>query len=1087
MKIKILNLCAVLLWFFLACTCLSAAPAAPGALQHVSNTTSSITWTWRDNSNNEQGFRCYEWYWDNALKRYVLSQNPVWSVNANVTSYVETGLAPNTQYRRVIVAWNNEYSLPRHERSNESPKPNYDNLRNQYYYDPATGDPTYDPPSYLVAVYTSIQPPAGLVFGPKGQTELTVKLAEPLPSNLTSSGSSFGYFVPNNSGFYIENLETGKNLSSTSFPSPSTDPNYYKPAPPISGGDGWWKYNDDYDPLPALTGVPPLSNIFWYSYLKNGPATYNASATPPTYSSNHLWPYWCVEGLSPNTPYTFRAKARNGDRDETAWTSTSQQVWTLPKAPDLSCDKQAYVCYDPGTKFTFSSNIPFGIGHIDHYHIKWTTNPAAIPSEEDLKWSAGDWVITENRGGDWYLVVTSHNAQHEEPITYRKPIPYNIDGTPRQAIRVNVNGTIYIFNEGSGRNFNILTYGPYKIGYDVQGKVTISGGTGSYTDVVVHCGGYTTNCNALGEFSFSHLPPGTYDVYPELTGYRIAFPVENAGHRSIKLPDPDDAPQYIKTGVDFTLAYKNTYTIAGKVSFVGGPGGTPSDITQVTIRCGSYTPVNPDSKGNFYIPGVFAGTYKLRASIPSTDPDYQYYEITFPTGGEYTVSVGPDATGKDFVFTWKEGIETASISGRIKLIGGTGDVTKATVYCKNLNTGVEGTASPNNTGAYQFANLTKGNDYEIRVKMDGYKVTRVRISDAVWSDTQTIIRVNNLQNDVSNKDFELVPILYYSVRGKLDVSEGVIKPPDVKLHLDCTSDTSISFTLHPEPDGTYIFTNIPEGTYTLYPEIPAGYKITNPVSGRYTGIVLGPDSQGNNFLIEPIAKYSLSGKITLQGGTCRPNEALVVCQYYNSVKKEYIIFTTIPDSSGIYKFTNLAPANYSLSVTLSGYITIYPTSGSHAVTITNKDISGKDFYLVSYAIKGKVSFITPSVEPVTNVMIVCSAVSKNPDVPSVYKVTHPDSGGNYAFYNLMPSSKLANPAGGAPVPYRVEVFLEGYGVISPSAGYYDVIITNKDEQKDFILGTYSVSGKLTLYSGTADLTKATVTAAKLDKAGGNET
>ncbi|MCM8817019.1 MAG: hypothetical protein NC913_05865 [Candidatus Omnitrophica bacterium] len=370
--------------------------------------------------------------------------------------------------------------------------------------------------------------------------------------------------------------------------------------------------------------------------------------------------------------------------------------------------------------------------------------------------------------------------------------------------------------------------------------------------------------------------------------------------------------------------------------------------------------------------------------------------------------------------------------------------------------------------------------------MEGYRVVRVRISDTVWSDTQTTITIPNLQEDQTNKDFELVPILYYSVSGKLDVAEGIIKPPDVKLHLDCTSDTSISFSLHPDVDGNFVFTGVPEGTYTLYPEIPSGYKVTNPVSGKYTGIVLGPDTFGKNFLVEPIAKYSLSGKITLQGGTCRPNEALIVCSYYNTVKKEYITFSTIPDSTGLYKFTNLVPANYTVSVNLPGYITVYPTSGIHAITITNKDITGKDFYLVSYAIKGKVSFLTPSVEPITNVMLICSAISKNPDVPSVYKVIHPDSGGNYAFYNLMPSAKLANPADGIPVPYRIEVFLEGYGVISPSAGYYDVYITNKDEQKDFILGTYSVSGKLTLYSGTADLTKATVTAARLDKQGGNE-
>ena len=1021
-------MCVSAFFLFLTPFLNAAPPVAPSKLEHTGNTTNSITWVWQDNSSDEQGFRCYSWYWDNTLGRYIRSTNPVWSVNANITSYIETGLAPNTLYKRVIVAWNED---------GENPRAIYDSSRGHYYYRP------FDYGDNFAEFYTSIQPPAGLEFGPKGMDALTVRLTEPVPSNL-SSGSS---------GFCFEELTTFQ----TSI---------------------WHTDNNDFDPLGTLSG-PSLSAISWQRYLKNGTATYNPSNG--TYTSEHKWKYYCFDNLQPNTPYKFRAKARNGDGDETAWCSTSQEIWTLPLEPAVRCDKQLDTCYDPGTKFTFTSLIPFGIGTVDHYHIMWTTNPLANPSEASTKWFAGDWVITENRTGDFFLVIKSHNFENEEPVTYEKPRDYfPIDGTVNLAftfVTDALTGEKYTYQSIRERNQHIVTVGPFKIGYDVKGKVTISGGTGSYTDVVVHCGGYTTKCNSSGLFEFKNLLPGTYDIYAELPGYRIAYPIENGGRYSVKLPDPADAPRYIKTGIDFTLAYKNTYTIAGKVSFVGGPGGMPSNVTATEIRCGSYGPVYPDSKGNFYVPGVFAGTYKLRASVPTSDPDYANYEITFPSGGEYTVSVGPDATGKDFVFTWTEGIDTASISGNIKLIGGSGDPSRAIVYCKNLNTGIEGTTSPDNKGAYNFPSLPKGNSYEIWVKMAGYR-TSLPASGK--------ITITNLQDDQSGQDFELIPISYYRVSGRLDIAEGIIKPPDTKLHLDCTSDTSISFTLHPENDGTFVFSSVPEGTYNLYPEIPAGYKVANPFSGKYTGIVVGPDAIAKNFLVEAIAKYSFSGKITLQGGTCRPNEALVVCQYYNTVKKEYITFSTIPDSSGVYKFVNLVPASYTVYVMLAGYTTLYPTSGTHTVTITNKDISGKDFYLASYAIKGKVSFITPSVEPVTNVILICSAISKNPDVPSVYKVTHPDSSGNYAFYNLQPSSKLADPNNRIPVPYRVEVFLAGHGSISPSTGYYDVTITNKDEQKDFILGVYSVSGKLTLYSGKADLTQATVTAARLDHQGGNE-
>ncbi len=330
------------------------------------------------------------------MKRYVRTNEPLWSVNANITSFIESGLAPNTQYGRLIVAWNNDFI-------GESPYASYDSSRNQYYFNPAGGSPDYPPPSFIVAAYTSIEPPAGVEFGPKGQTRLTVRLTSPLPSNLTASGNHFGYFNPNYSGFFIENIETGKNISDTSFPVYAS----YSPAQPTT--DGWWKYNDDFDPLPQVIGNT-RGQALWETYLKNGPVTYNSSNG--TYTAEHKWPYWCIEGLQPNTPYTFKAKARNGDGDETAWCPSSSQVWTLPLRPRVKCDQSDGACYSPGTRFTFTNLDGFGIGTVDHYHILWTTNPSAIPDESSPKWFAGDWIVTENRLGTYYLVVMSHNAQH---------------------------------------------------------------------------------------------------------------------------------------------------------------------------------------------------------------------------------------------------------------------------------------------------------------------------------------------------------------------------------------------------------------------------------------------------------------------------------------------------------------------------------------------------------------------------------------------------------------------------------------------------------------------------------------------------
>ncbi len=1034
----------------------SAQLVAPGILSHTSNTTSSINWVWDDNTPDplnpvEQGFSCYTWYWGNigtASSGYIRGSK-VWEVPANITSYTETGLATNTSYKRVVVAWK-EHGVGREE----SPAASWDSITGNYYYGPTyarSATPTASPPAYLVSYYTSIQSPAGLSFGPKGMNDLTVNLKAPLPSNVTAGGS----------GFYIENVITGGNLSSPIFYNGLNPLTLYNPAPPITGGSGWWKHNGDYDPLPSMTGIS-LGAIYWDSYFKNGTASYNSSNGQ--YTSSHAWNFWASENLDSNTPYRFRAKARNGDGDETAWCDITGDVWTLPKSPDVVPQQPVGACYDIGTRFTFVNNSGWGIGNLDHYHIVWSKSAYDVTfSESDTKWAAGDLVLAENNPGHYYLHVISHNSQNEEPVTYK------LDGTMQKGL--NWNGWWIDYVNTHNRNVHTLTYGPFQIGYDIHGKVTISGGTGSYTDVTVYAGGRQTNCDSLGKYSFLSLPPGTYDVYAELAGYRIAVPVTNNGHYSIKLPPDPPTSDNVTRDIDFVLAYSNTYTIAGRVSLIGGPNGFPADVTRIKVHRGLANPITayPDQYGNFYFPGVFAGTYVIWYELPAADPDYQYYVITSPSGGRYTVSVGPDATGRDFVFNWEQG-QTVSISGLVNLLGGSGEVTSATVYCRNLTTGLQSTTVPNTQGRYIFENFAPGKDYELRVSMAGYKTTDPVTGKHTLTD---------VQNNASDINFTLEPVSYYSVRGRVNVSEGIIRAPDVKVHCDNLADPDIAFSVHPDNDGNYIFNTVPEGEYKLYVEIPEGYKVSSPSSGRYEPLLLGPSATEKNFTVDSLGTYRISGNVKLQGGTVTPREAMVVCSYYNSAKDEYINYSVMPNSLGNYEFTGLVPATYTLSVSLRGYITIFPSNEKHTVTVTRSDVKDKNFILATFSILGKVRFNTSIPEPITNVTLICTAVSTNPDVPHVYIAVHPDSAGNYAIYNLLPTAKVGNP-------YRVEAVLAGCGVLRPDTGYYDITITNRNEEREFVMGSYTVSGKVSIHQGTADLSGATIVCSKLNQMGGDE-
>lgn len=73
-------------------------PIAPSTMS-VSTTSTSVNVSWSDNSTNELGFNLYKWSgsgWTNIA-----------TLGANVTSYTNTGLTPNTTYYYAVEAYNN--------------------------------------------------------------------------------------------------------------------------------------------------------------------------------------------------------------------------------------------------------------------------------------------------------------------------------------------------------------------------------------------------------------------------------------------------------------------------------------------------------------------------------------------------------------------------------------------------------------------------------------------------------------------------------------------------------------------------------------------------------------------------------------------------------------------------------------------------------------------------------------------------------------------------------------------------------------------------------------------------------------------
>ncbi len=76
----------------------ATAPAAPSGLSAVALSSSSIKFSWADNSNNETGFVVYRWNGSAWVQ--------IATVGSNVQNYTDTGLQPSTTYYHNVCAQN---------------------------------------------------------------------------------------------------------------------------------------------------------------------------------------------------------------------------------------------------------------------------------------------------------------------------------------------------------------------------------------------------------------------------------------------------------------------------------------------------------------------------------------------------------------------------------------------------------------------------------------------------------------------------------------------------------------------------------------------------------------------------------------------------------------------------------------------------------------------------------------------------------------------------------------------------------------------------------------------------------------------
>lgn len=208
----------------------------------------------------------------------------------------------------------------------------------------------------------------------------------------------------------------------------------------------------------------------------------------------------------------------------------------------------------------------------------------------------------------------------------------------------------------------------------IQGQVTLDGGTGNLTQVVITAGNESTYPDPTG-FYFLTVPTGTYTVTATLAGYYPGS-VSNV----VVLEDQTTS------GVDFTLqAIPTTGYIEGMVTLSGGTG----NVEDAIISVGNAT-TNPNANG-FYSIEASVGVWDVEASL-----DGYVSQI------RSNIMVNPGETTPGIDFTLVPVSTTGYIQGYVSIAGDLYDLTEVTVVSSGVTT------NPNANGFY-FMELPVGN------------------------------------------------------------------------------------------------------------------------------------------------------------------------------------------------------------------------------------------------------------------------------------------------------------------------------------------------------------------------------------------
>ncbi|MBN1292416.1 MAG: carboxypeptidase regulatory-like domain-containing protein [Candidatus Latescibacteria bacterium] len=519
-------------------------------------------------------------------------------------------------------------------------------------------------------------------------------------------------------------------------------------------------------------------------------------------------------------------------------------------------------------------------------------------------------------------------------------------------------------------------------GHNVYGTVLDTSG-GRLADVIMILGGadMTIVADKEGNYFFSNVKDGTYQLAPQLSGYTFSPPYRNI------IVSGSNLQVESFTG---SITGESGHNVLGRILDSSGEG--IADVL-ISINDGTYTG-NTDKEGNYLIGGVPDGRHTVTPTLEG---------YTFSPDDRTVTMHGEDETVDTFTGTPDSGggDGTYIISGRIVDASGNGiaDVTIGT-----RTTAGTVLVQTDSDGNYLFENLPPGS-YVLVPDKEGYtfdpefllvtvndsNVTAGGFTGSGGGSDGAVYNVSGLIVDGNDKGIESVSLTL--------MGNGV--------HIPGLTDS----------DGTYIFENIRDGNYTL---IPAKTEfVFNPQNRTF--IVNGSDVTVDKFTGSLVGNVkNISG--TVKDYNKKPLDGirmslLNISDIYNPVEYEH----QLTNGEGSYAFENVPDGVYQLRPAHHpGYPETYDNRYVFdpefvGITISVSDIHTHDFtgwHLISGRVhecpeKGESDSQAKGIPGVT---VTCKMFDISWEAVAIEnEITLTDNDGNYEFNRLMDGNYKITP------------------------------------------------------------------------------